>query len=234
MPKSILEILLLSIALAAPALALPFQQPAAEDPPPPPRVRVPIYPNVACPIMAKPISTRLFVDTELGRFWVCCKGCDEDILAHVEDAHRTAYPVVKRVDNKICPVSGEPIPKEDAPRLVLQGFDFALCCKACIPKARADSQVVLARLNEPQLVDLGNRTCPVSGEPVDPRTFVVIDATIVRLAQPRSVAAVEERPDAILAKARQIRAQELEAERLERERAESERARQGGESDGAR
>src|SRR5690606_20401712 len=51
--------------------------PAVEEPAPP-RVRVPAYPNVACPIMGKPISARLFVDTELGRFWVCCKGCDED------------------------------------------------------------------------------------------------------------------------------------------------------------
>lgn len=219
----------LALALAVSAAAFAPRGPASEDPPVP-RVRVPIYPNVACPIMGKPISTRLFVDTELGRFWVCCKGCDEDVLAHLEDAHRTAYPVVEKVANRVCPVSGKPVPEKDAPRVVLQGFDFALCCKACVAKAREDSQVVLARLREPQLTDLANRTCPVTAEPVDPRAFVVIDTTIVRLAHPRSVAAAEKEPDAVLDKARKLRAQELEAERLEREKP-ADSKREGG--DGA-
>lgn len=215
--KTLLHPLLLALGLSMSAATLAPRAASLEDPPLP-RVRVPIYPNVACPIMGKPISTRLFVDTELGRFWVCCKGCDEDVLAHLEDAHRTAYPVVEKLQNRTCPVSGKPVPEQDAPRVVLQGFEFAVCCKGCVAKAREDSQVVLARLREPNLVDLGNRTCPVGGGPVDPRTFVVIDTTIVRLAHPRSVAAVEKDPDAVLAKARELRARELEAERLEREK----------------
>lgn len=220
MPTTPRRLLLLALALGAPALLVAAQDPrpapATEDPPKP-RVRVPIYANVACPIMGKPISTRLHVDTPMGRFWVCCKGCDEDILLFVEDAHRTAYPNVERLENETCPVSRKPIPEEEAPRLVLQGFDLALCCEGCIPKAREDSQVLLARLNEPELVDLGNGTCPVSGEPVDPRTFAVIDTTIVRLARPRLVTAVEDEPDKVLERARELRAEELERERKERE-----------------
>jgi hypothetical protein len=214
-----LRVLFLFLAPGIPALisAAPSADLSYEDPVQP-RVRVPIYPNVSCPIMGKPISTRLTVDTDMGRFWVCCKGCDEDILRFVEDAHRTAYPVVKRLANETCPVSGKPIPQEDQTRLVLQGFDFAVCCAACIPAARADSQVILARLNEPGLIDLGNRTCPVSGDAVDLRAFVVIDKTIVRLAHARSVAQVEKEPDKVLAAARKLRAEELEREREEAER----------------
>lgn len=206
----------------------PAQDTPAVEEPAPPRVRVPAYPNVACPIMGKPISTRLFVDTEMGRFWVCCKGCDEDVLLYLADAHRTAYPVIEKVTNTVCPVTGKPIPEKDAPRLVLQGFEFSLCCASCVPKARADSQVVLAKLHEPKLVDLGNRTCPVSNEPVDARAFVVIDTTIVRISSAKHVLAVEEEPDKVLARARELRAEELAREKAAKE---SEAKEKGGAGD---
>jgi hypothetical protein len=207
------------LLIALLALALPILLGAAQEPQAPPRVRVPIYPNQACPIMGKPVSMRLTVDTDLGRIWVCCKGCDEEVLLHLEDAHRTAYPVVKKVENAICPVSRKPVPEEEAPRMVLQAFDFQLCCPVCIPKAREDSQVVLARLNEPALEELGNRSCPLTGEAVDLRSFAVIDGIIVRLASSRLLPEVEALPDEVLKRARAIRERELEEERRREEEA---------------
>ena len=61
-----------------------------------PAVSVPIFPNPSCPIMGKPISTKLFTDTEMGRIYVCCKSCFKDVLADVPIAYRTAYPTDKK------------------------------------------------------------------------------------------------------------------------------------------
>ena len=90
-----------------------------------PTVGTPNYPNPSCPIMGKPISMRLFAETEMGRIFVCCKSCIPDILADVPLAYRTAYPVETKVENAICPVSGGKIEK-DSPTVALQGYSFSV------------------------------------------------------------------------------------------------------------
>lgn len=179
-----------------------------------PTASVPSYPNVACPIMGKPISTKLYTDTALGRMWVCCKSCIKDIQADVAVAHRTAYPTVAKVENKICPVGKKPI-GEGSVRVVLQGFEFSLCCEDCAATARAESQVVLAKLNDEKLADLANSVCPVSGEKSARNVFVVIDGNIVRLSDAKCVAEVEKDPAKVLARAKEIRAadEKLRAEK---------------------
>lgn len=176
----------------------------AQDPPPSTSlVEVPIAPNQTCPIMGKKVSLPLFVDTELGRIWVCCKPCYRKILANVPKAHQTAYPVVAPVAVTTCPVSGEPI-GEHAVEITLQGSRFSLCCAGCVDEARARSQVVLAKVLQPRLVDVGNATCPLRGTPVAANAFVVIDGHIVHLADPKLVEAVRKEPTAVLAKAREL------------------------------
>jgi uncharacterized protein (UPF0212 family) len=168
-----------------------------------PRVDVPISPNATCPIMGKKVSLPLFVDTELGRIWVCCKPCFKKILANVPKAHQTAYPVVQELANKVCPVSGEPI-GEHKVAITLQATRLQLCCAGCADAARANSQVVLAKVNDDQLVDVGNDTCPQSGEPVQKNAFVVIDGNLVHLSSPKLVDDVRKAPAAALAKAREL------------------------------
>jgi hypothetical protein len=206
----ILRILLLAALAAFPTPSAnpnDAHAPAAQTASAAPAASVPTFPNSACPIMGKPVSVKLFAETEKGRIYVCCKSCIKDILEDVETAYATAYPATKKVDNQICPVSGDPI-REDAPRVVLQGFDFAVHASEHLPLARQQSQIVLAKLNDPKLVDLGNRTCPVSGTPVAPNAFVVLDGTIVRLSSAKLLDEVQKDPAAVLAKAKQLRAKE--------------------------
>lgn len=179
------------------AAALPAQEP--------PRVEVPAAPNASCPIMGKKVSLPLFVDTELGRIWVCCKPCFKKVLADVPKAHQTAYPVVTEVKNTICPVSGEAIGK-DAVVVTLQQQRFSLCYGSCHDAAKKDAQVVLAKLAEPKLVDLGNDVCPVRGTRTVPNAFAVVDGHVVRLAEAKAVEDVQKDPAAVLAKAKKLAA----------------------------
>jgi hypothetical protein len=181
------------------AAALPAQEP--------PSVEVPAAPNASCPIMGKKVSLPLFVDTELGRIWVCCKPCFKKVLANVPKAHQTAYPVVAEVKNTICPVSGEAIGK-DAVVVTLQANRFSVCCSGCVDVAKKDAQAVLAKIGEPKLVDLGNDVCPVRGTPTAPNAFVVVDGQVVRLADAKAVDDVKKDPAAALAKAKKLAAEQ--------------------------
>lgn len=164
-------------------------------------VTTPAYPNSTCPIMGKPISTKLFVDTEKGRIWVCCKSCNKEILADVAKAHQTAYPKIEKLQNELCPVTGKKIEK-DAPRVVLQGFEFSVANKEAVALAQADAQVVLARLNDPKLVDVGNTVCPITGGAVGKNAFVVIGQSIVRVSSPKVLEEVKKDPAKALETAR--------------------------------
>lgn len=193
--------------------------PAQEPPPAKDAVRaeVPIAPNASCPIMGKKVSLPLFVDTELGRIWVCCKPCFKKVLADVPKAHQTAYPVVTEVKNTTCPVSGEAIGK-DAVVVTLQGKRFSLCCAGCTTPAQKDAQVVLAKLADDKpvdgkavaerLIDLGNDLCPVRGTATVPNAFVVVAGHIVRLADAKAVDDVQKDPAGVLAKAKKLAAEQ--------------------------
>lgn len=168
---------------------------------PPPTASVPTWPNATCPIMGKPVSMSLFVDTDLGRVYLCCKPCAKKVLADVPTAHKTAYPVVGPSANATCPISGEPI-GTDAVTMTLQEHRFQVCCAACLPIARREAQVTLAKVTA-AVVDLGNEACPITGEPVTANAFVVIDDTVVRLSSTKVVADAAKAPAATLAKARE-------------------------------
>lgn len=176
-----------------------------------PTVRVPVFPNSTCPIMGKKISLPLFVDTVMGRIYICCKPCIRKIQRDVPTAHKTAFPVVEEVANEVCPVSGEKV-GADAVAVTLQGFRFSVCCADCVPVAQAHHQVTLVKLREPKLVDVGNRTCPIDGKPVAANAFAVVGDAIIHLSAPALVAEVEKAPAEVLAKARAIAAKQPKAE----------------------
>ncbi|MBL8901562.1 MAG: hypothetical protein JNM84_28300 [Planctomycetes bacterium] len=180
----------------------------------PPSVEVPTFPNATCPIMGKKVSLPLFVDTELGRIYVCCKPCFKKIRANVPVAHKTAYPVVEELANTTCPVSGEPI-GEDAVAVTLQGFRFRVCCEGCVVGARENSQVVLTKLRREKIVDVGNRTCPISAKPVQAHAFALVGTKLIHLAGPELVEQVSKDPQAALAKAEEIAAAQPPAKKHE-------------------
>lgn len=187
------------------ALGIPAQEPAPGKPAP--TVEVPTFANATCPIMGKKVSMPLFVDTELGRFHVCCKPCYKKILADVPAAHKTAYPVVQETKNTICPVSGEAIGEAAVP-LTLQGYSLRLCCAGCVERARADSQITLTKLTREKVTEVGNDTCPIDGAPVASNSFVLFGDALVRLSSPRHVEAVEKDPQAVLRRAVAIQQQQ--------------------------
>jgi hypothetical protein len=180
---------------------------SAPQDPAPPAVRVPVWPNPACPIMGKPISTKLYAETDHGRIWVCCKSCIVDIQADVPTAHRSAWPSVEKRANETCPVTGKAI-GEESPRVVLQGYEFSVLDAKAAARARADHQATLAKLLEPALEDVGNATCPVTDQPVVANQIVVIGSSIVRVADARALEPIQADPAGVLAKARRLRAAE--------------------------
>jgi len=184
----------------AAALLLALSDGQASAPARPLEATVPAYPNVSCPVMGKPISSRLWTDTEFGRIWICCKGCDRKIALDVAAAYKTAYPRTKQLENKLCPVSGKPI-EGAAATIDLQGHVVRLHRPECVAVARADAQVVLAKAIAPELVEVGNPTCPVSGKPVEKNRFCVIDGRIVRLATAEALDGARKDPKGTLERA---------------------------------
>jgi hypothetical protein len=197
--------LVLACALPSPIAAqesTPAASVAAEA------VRVPAWPNSTCPVMGKAISTRLFTDTKYGRIYICCKACVKDIQADVESNYRTAYPETTKITNSVCPVTAKPIDSKTAVRVELQGREFSVADAQAAERARADAQATLTKLLDPKLVDVGNATCPTSGEAAAQNVIAVIDGHIVRFASAKAIEEARKDPKKTLARAREIRAEE--------------------------
>lgn len=186
------------IALTGIPLRLQSSPTAQEKPP---EVSVPTFPNSTCPIMGKPVSAKLFVDTELGRVYMCCKGCTAKILKDVSTAYKAAYPKSTKVSNKTCPLTGKSI-EATSPTLTLQGQEISVCCEECVKKAPTIVQLVLAKATNPKVVDVGNEICPVTGEPAQPNVVCLIGDQLVRLSKLDCVEQVRADPAGTLAKAR--------------------------------
>jgi hypothetical protein len=170
------------------------------SPPDPLAVTVPTFPNATCPIMGKPSSTTLFTDTEYGRIYVCCKPCIKKIARDPKIAYDTAYPTTKKAANTVCPIMGDEI--EDAEhKVVLQGYEIALCCDPCNADARANPQVTLVKALDPKVKDLENTNCPITGDEVTANAFCLIGDTLVRLSSPGCVESVKKDPKGTLEKA---------------------------------
>ena len=184
------------------ALACLASQAAAQDSRPGAlEVKVPTFHNEKCPVMEKPVKTTMFVETPHGRIYMCCKACTKKIEADPEAMYKKAYPAAKAAGNKTCPVSGETLGEK--PTMVsIQGYDIGLCCGDCAKGALDNSQIILAKLANPKIKDVGNTTSPVSGKPVQNNTFVMIGDDLVHLAAADEVAAVEKDPKAALDKAK--------------------------------
>lgn len=186
-------------AVFAVSSAVAHAQESRPATPPAATLTVPATPNPTCPIMGKPSSLKLFVDTAHGRVYTCCAPCNPKIKRTPDDLYRAAYPKVEKVGNTVCPVTGRPVPA-DAPTIVLQGREIALCCKDCVAAARDDAQRTLARALDPQLVDIGNDVDPTNGKPVG--NFVaVVSGKLIRFASTDAIEEARKDPAAALAKA---------------------------------
>ncbi len=199
---------------AAPSSALARQE-AAKPAPAATEVVVPAWPNPTCPVMGKPISTRLHTDTKYGRIYICCKACVKDIQSDVEPHYKASYPTTTKIENTVCPVTGRKLEGEGAPKepvlVLLQGREFKVADKEAGARAVEDAQATLAKLLDPKLFDVENATCPVTGEAVAKNTIVVHEGRIVRLSSPRVLDEYKKDAKKSLQKALEIRAKQDEA-----------------------
>ncbi len=170
-----------------------------------PAVSVPTFANATCPIMGKPASLKLFVDTEMGRMYVCCPPCMAKIKKDVATAYKVAYPTTKKAGNTVCPVTGKPL-DDKAVTILLQGYEIGLSSADAIPAARADSQITLVKATNPKVVDVGNRTCPINGQPVVANAFALVGNDLIRLSSPAAVDEVRKDPAKALKAAKDIAA----------------------------
>jgi hypothetical protein len=224
-PRSLLEpvamkhvpVVLVLVALFAPAVPAragdPAPKPApkaAPSPRPAPVVSVPTFENKTCPIMAKPSSKALFTDTaEHGRIYVCCTPCVPKIKADQERAYAAAYPAVKKVGNTVDPLTGETL-GADAATVSLQGYEVRVAPQG-VQRAQANAQIVLTKVLRPKVVDVGNRTSPISGKPVADNTFVLVDDELLRLASAAEIEEVERDPEKARKAAKEIAARQTAA-----------------------
>lgn len=188
-------------------------------------VRVPTVANPSCPIMGKPISQKLFTDTPRGRIWICCKSCIKDIQTDVELAYRTAFPSARKLANEVCPLTGKKL-REDSPRVELQGIEFSVLDADAAKLVADDSQAVLAKLLDKDLVDVANRTCPITNEAVGKNHVVRIGNQLVRISSPKVIESIEKEPRKALERAQAIRAEQDAKEAAEK--AAADRAKAGG------
>ena len=175
-----------------------------------PAVTVPTFANATCPIMGKPASLKLFVDTEMGRMYVCCPPCIAKIKKDVANAFKVGYPTTKKVGNTVCPVTGKPL-DDKAVTIVLQGHEIGLSSADVAAAARADSQITLVKATRPKVVDVGNRTCPINGQPVVANAFALVGDDLIRLSSPAAVEEVRKDPAKALKAAKDIAAAQAAA-----------------------
>ena len=188
----------------------PKPAPSGDAPTAPPVVSVPTYENATCPIMGKPSSKALFADTDFGRVYVCCPPCIKKVQADAERSSKAAYPVLKKAGNTVDPVTGAKI--GDKPVLItLQGYEIELASEESVKTARANAQIVITKALNPDVVDVGNHTDPITGQPVVDNAYVLIDKDLVHLSAPRVVEDVRRDPEKARKAAKEIAAKEAEA-----------------------
>lgn len=77
----------------------------------------------------------------------------------------------KAVTNKMCPVSGGSVVEKY--RTEYKGQYVYLCCEGCVTQFEKDPESYIAKMSKEEREAIQpNKTCPVSGEPVDMKKAV--------------------------------------------------------------
>lgn len=205
--KTLSALLATSLLLTAPHRASLAAEPGEGAKPAGPVVTVPTFGNATCPIMGKPTLREKFADTDFGRIYVCCPPCIKKILLDPEKAYKTAYPTTKKVGNTVCPVTGETL-GPNAVTVLLQGYEVGVCGPECVKRAQANAQIVLTKVLDTAVVDIGNRTCPITGQAVADNAFCLIDKDLVHLSSPKAVEDVKKDPEKARQAAKDIAAKQ--------------------------
>lgn len=150
------------LALSLAAVAGEAEKAAKSDQPPLPD----------CPVMGEPIDFSISQATDAGPVFFCCARClkkyneDPEKFAGAVAAQRKALEKFEKVQVS-CPVSGKPADPKVFTEL--DGKKVYFCCPGCKPQYEAEPAKFAAALANGYTYQT---QCPVSGEPVDPASFV--------------------------------------------------------------
>jgi len=144
-------------------------------------IKVPFYGNETCPISGKPVDKSKSVTYEGQKIYVCCGKCKKMVKAKPAAFLAKAYPKDKVVDmkNAKCPIRGGKAAKGVS--VVFQGRKVHFCCPGCDKAFMKEPNKKLAMLENPKLKDLGNKTCPVTGEENEADNFVIYKDQIINI-----------------------------------------------------
>ncbi len=174
-------LLVSSLAIQAQDLKPQDKAPAA------PAVSVPFVGNATCPAMGKATKPDVFVATEKGAIYLCCKGCTEKVTKDPAAAYAKAYPKTEKLGNKLCPVTAETIKAGEGKAVTYKGYEIMACCPGCEKAVIANGDIIVTLLTNPKIVDVRNANDPVTGKPAVDNTFVLIGDDLVHLSSKDSV-----------------------------------------------
>jgi YHS domain-containing protein len=124
-----------------------------------------------CPVTGEAVNLAVRVATDAGPVFFCCKDCipryqaNPAVYADKVTAQRKALADRAKVQ-VTCPVSGDPADRKVS--VESDGKKVYFCCPGCINKYRADPGKFAAALANGYTYQT---TCPVMGEPIDPKAF---------------------------------------------------------------
>ena len=117
-------LLVSSVAIQAQDVKPQDKAPAA------PAVTVPFVGNATCPAMGKATKPDVFVATEKGAVYLCCKGCTEKVAKDPAAAYAKAYPKTEKLGNKLCPVTAETIKAGEGKAVAYKGYEIMATAQA--------------------------------------------------------------------------------------------------------
>ncbi|MEQ8766035.1 MAG: hypothetical protein RL885_19110 [Planctomycetota bacterium] len=163
-------------------------------------VQVPTLGNDKCPISGNPVKAGSFAEKDGERVYFCCDNCAGKGKADPAAFLAKAYPVAKKVGNKKCPMSGQPIKDDKAKLVKWQGHEVSLCCGNCEKSFGKDPKLFVAKATMPKVKDLGNEKCPGSGHDVESGKFAIYQLQLVHFCCDDCVDAFKESPKEMMAK----------------------------------
>ena len=165
--------------------------------------------NAKCPVGGEDVDADSYVDWNGVRVHLCCTDCKP--LFEKEPAvaiGKLGLKVAKDADGKTvvdlanakCPMMGKPV--KEGVTGDQWGVRTHFCCAGCDKKAKKDPAKAYEALGYgyiPSVVDLRNKTCPTSGEPVG-ETFADSDGIRVHFCCAECVEGFQKDPAATFAK----------------------------------
>ncbi len=162
--------------------------------------------KATCPVSGKPAIESSVIERKDGtKVYFCCKNCPK---AYKANRKKYATKVNRQlletgqIVQVACPVSGEPVNKEDT--IETGNAKVSFCCEKCLAKYNAaDDDGKLKLLFSPAAMKKGfthQTKCPVSGKPIDPEHSVEYKGQKVYFCCPHCPAAFEKGPEKYVAK----------------------------------